>query len=74
MTAVDTGWINDEKPAELAVGHLKKHDFQTPIDEIDAASRVLDPIIAPLKAQQDGEANVEPPFGVFLKDYVLCEW
>ena len=41
MTAVDTGWINDEKPIELAVEHEKKHNFQTPIDEIDAASRFL---------------------------------
>jgi NAD(P)-dependent dehydrogenase (short-subunit alcohol dehydrogenase family) len=74
MTAVDTGWINDEKPLERAVSHEKKHNFQTPIDEVDAASRVLDPIIAPLKASQDGEPNVEPPFGVFLKDYTMCEW
>jgi NAD(P)-dependent dehydrogenase (short-subunit alcohol dehydrogenase family) len=48
MTAVDTGWINDEKPIELAAQHHKQHNFQTPIDELDAASRVLDPIIAPL--------------------------
>jgi hypothetical protein len=39
------GWINDEKPIELAVKHEQQHSFQTPIDEIDAASRVLDPII-----------------------------
>ena len=34
------GWINDEKPIELAVKHELKHNFQTPIDELDAASRV----------------------------------
>ena len=28
MTAVDTGWINDEKPIELAAKHHQKHDFQ----------------------------------------------
>ncbi len=44
MTAVDTGWINDEKPIEKAVAHEKKHNFQTPLDEIDAAARVLDPV------------------------------
>jgi hypothetical protein len=46
---------------------------QTPIDELDAASRVLDPIIAPLLAQQRGEI-VDPPWGFFLKDYQKCEW
>lgn len=73
MTAVDTGWINDEKPAELAVAHEKKHKFQTPLDEIDAAARVLDPVIGPLKAIQSGEV-VEPPWGLFLKDFMKCEW
>jgi NAD(P)-dependent dehydrogenase (short-subunit alcohol dehydrogenase family) len=53
MTAVDTGWINDEKPIDLAVAHEKTHNFQTPLDEVDAASRVLDPVIAPLRAAQD---------------------
>ena len=73
MTAVDTGWINDEKPAERAAADHSVHNFQTPIDEIDAAARVLDPIIAPLRRQQAGE-EPKPPFGVFLKDYERCEW
>lgn len=86
MTAVDTGWINDEKPIDLAMAHEKTHNFQTPLDEVDAASRVLDPVIAPLRAAQDllsqgvaaGGADstsiVEPPWGYFLKDYVKTEW
>jgi NAD(P)-dependent dehydrogenase (short-subunit alcohol dehydrogenase family) len=53
MTAVDTGWINDEKPIERAMRHEEKHDFQTPLDEIDAASRVCDPVIGPLRAMED---------------------
>ena len=73
MTAVDTGWINDEKPAEKAAADANTHNFQTPIDEIDAAARVLDPIIAPLRRLEAGEA-AEPPYGVFLKDYERCEW
>ena len=73
MTSVDTGWINDEKPLERAVKHAKGHDFQTPIDEVDAAARVCDPIIAPLLARSKGEPS-EPPYGVFLKDFQLSEW
>lgn len=71
--AVDTGWINDEKPLPKADAHAKQHHFQTPLDEVDAAARVLDPIIAPLGALQRGE-QVEPPWGHFIKDYVKCEW
>jgi len=73
MTAVDTGWINDEKPMELAARHGEQHNFQTPLDEVDAAARVLDPVIAPLVAKERGE-EVEPHSGVFLKDFFKCEW
>ena len=73
MTAVDTGWINDEKPAAQAAADAATHNFQTPIDEIDAAARVLDPIIAPLRRLAAGE-DAKPPSGVFLKDYDVCEW
>jgi len=73
MTAVDTGWINDEKPLEKAMAHEKKHSFQTPIDEIDAAARLLDPVFAPLIKQAQGE-KCEPPYGHFIKDYEKCEW
>ena len=34
MTAVDTGWINDEKPVAVAAAAARKHNFQTPIDEV----------------------------------------
>merc|ERR1712147_467075 len=42
MTAVDTGWINDEKPLERAGAHAQR-GFQPPLDEVDAAARILDP-------------------------------
>lgn len=42
-------------------------------DQVDAAARVLDPIIAPLRRQAAGE-KADPPFGCFLKDYAKCEW
>ena len=73
MTAADTGWINDEKPLEKASAHEARHHFATPLDEVDAASRVLDPIIGPLAAAERGEP-FDPPWGYFLKDYMKCEW
>jgi hypothetical protein len=67
MTAVDTGWINDENPRERAARTAESHHFQTPIDEVDAAARVLHPVF-------DGVLTGAPLFGVFLKDYKETEW
>lgn len=67
MTAVDTGWINDENPLEKALASARERHFQTPLDEIDAAARVLDPVF-------DGVNGGQPQCGVFLKDYRETEW
>eukprot|EP00928_Gymnodinium_smaydae_P042522 TRINITY_DN2860_c3_g2_i1.p1 TRINITY_DN2860_c3_g2~~TRINITY_DN2860_c3_g2_i1.p1 ORF type:complete len:683 (-),score=158.64 TRINITY_DN2860_c3_g2_i1:296-2056(-) len=67
MTAVDTGWINDENPRHAAEANARNHDFQTPLDEVDAAARVLHPVF-------DGLSTGSPKFGVFLKDYAESEW
>ncbi|GAA2109722.1 SDR family NAD(P)-dependent oxidoreductase [Kitasatospora saccharophila] len=65
MCAVDTGWITDENPAPKK-SRLAGHGFRTPLDIIDGAARVYDPIVR-------GEAG-EPFVGVFLKDYLVAEW
>ncbi len=67
MTAVDTGWINDENPLEKAFEIAEKSNFQTPIDEIDAAARVLDPVFT-------GANGGRKLFGIFLKNYDETEW
>ena len=69
MNAVDTGWINDEKPLATAARVAKEQAFQTPIDEEDAAARVLDPVFSSLLGEY-----LPPPFGKFFKDYVVSEW
>ena len=46
---------------------------QTPLDEVDAAARILDPAIAPLRRLEAGDP-LDAPYGVFLKDYAVCEW
>jgi len=68
MNSVDTGWINDENPLEKASKIAKANHFQTPIDEIDAAARILDPIIS---AKNDKSAV---KYGCFFKDYKETEW
>ncbi|RPE29189.1 SDR family NAD(P)-dependent oxidoreductase [Kitasatospora cineracea] len=65
MCAVDTGWITDENPAPKK-SRLAGRGFRTPLDIVDGAARVYDPIVR-------GEAG-EPSVGVFLKDYRVAEW
>ncbi|CAE8617273.1 unnamed protein product [Polarella glacialis] len=45
MNSVDTGWINDENPLPTAQRIAEEQGFQTPIDEVDAAARILDPVL-----------------------------
>jgi NAD(P)-dependent dehydrogenase (short-subunit alcohol dehydrogenase family) len=68
MNSVDTGWINDENPLDKASKIAKHNRFQTPIDEIDAAARILDPVFTGVNG--DGP-NI---YGKFLKDYRESEW
>jgi NAD(P)-dependent dehydrogenase (short-subunit alcohol dehydrogenase family) len=65
MTAVDTGWITDERPHETKV-RLAREGFHAPLDLVDGAARVYDPII-------QGESGVDLT-GVFLKDYREAAW
>ena len=67
MNSVDTGWINDENPQEKAKKIEVTNHFQTPIDEIDAAARILDPIFS-------GINEGKKQYGCFLKDYHETEW
>jgi NAD(P)-dependent dehydrogenase (short-subunit alcohol dehydrogenase family) len=74
MISIDTGWINDEKPLEKAFKTMIQQDFQTPLDEEDAAARVLDPIINTYRQLAEGKTDIDIPYGCFLKDYHLCDW
>ena len=65
MTAVDTGWITDERPHYTKV-RLAEEGFHAPLDLVDGAARVYDPIVR-------GEAG-EDIRGVFLKDYEPSPW
>ena len=65
MTSVDTGWITDERPHPTRM-RLAGEGFHAPLDLIDGAARVYDPIVR-------GEAG-EDVHGVFLKDYEAATW
>ncbi len=65
MTAVDTGWITDERPHPQKM-RLAEEGFHAPLDLVDGAARVYDPIVR-------GEAG-EDLYGCFLKDYERWAW
>ena len=67
MNAVDTGWVTDEDPAELAKKKKEVHDFQPPLDIVDGAARVVDPLF-------DGINTGKHWCGKFLKDYFPISW
>lgn len=67
MNAVDTGWVTDEDPAELARRKQEVHDFQPPLDIVDGAARVCDPFF-------DGILTGKHWCGKFLKDYRPIDW
>lgn len=52
-----TGWINDENPLEKASKIAKTNLFQTPIDEIDAAARILDPVFVGVMMDEENNAR-----------------
>ena len=67
MTSVDTGWITNEHPHPKAA-RMADLGFRPPLDLIDGAARIYDPVVRGLNDPQT------PFSGVFLKDYRPYPW
>ncbi|MDX1927116.1 MAG: SDR family oxidoreductase [Pirellulaceae bacterium] len=66
MNSVDTGWVTNEYPLPK-VEKMQGAGFEPPLDEIDGAARVLDPVFA-------GIHSGTPQYGKFFKDYRETNW
>jgi NAD(P)-dependent dehydrogenase (short-subunit alcohol dehydrogenase family) len=67
MNSVDTGWVTDEDPAALAARKVAEERFHPPLDIVDGAARIVDPIIS-------GINSGKHVWGQFLKDYTPTDW
>ncbi len=67
MNSVDTGWVTDEDPAAIAQRKRDEHRFHPPLDIVDGAARIVDPIF-------DGLSTGRHIWGQFLKDYRITDW
>jgi len=72
MTAVDTGWVSSMREINNLFGNKSGNNFEeifcnVPLDCVDGAMRVLQPII-------EGVKNKKYYYGVLLKDYKEFHW
>ncbi len=67
MNSVDTGWVTDEDPVQIAERKVSEHRFHPPLDIVDGAARILDPIMS-------GMLTGKHLWGQFLKDYRPTDW
>jgi NAD(P)-dependent dehydrogenase (short-subunit alcohol dehydrogenase family) len=67
MNSVDTGWVTDEDPEHIARRKTTENGFHPPLDIVDGAARIVDPIFTGINTGRHA-------WGQFLKDYRPAAW
>jgi NAD(P)-dependent dehydrogenase (short-subunit alcohol dehydrogenase family) len=65
LNSVDAGWVTHEGAYSTRV-RARAQGFVPPLDEVDGAARIYDPIVRGLNGDRD--------FGRFFKDYRPTDW
>jgi NAD(P)-dependent dehydrogenase (short-subunit alcohol dehydrogenase family) len=66
LNSVDTGWVSNQLPGPAAE-RMEQAGFRPPVDFVDAAARVCDPVFTGLNTGQS-------IFGKLWKNYHEAPW
>ena len=66
MNSVDTGWVTDEDPVEIAARKTTEQRFHPPLDIVDGAARIL------IRSSPGSTPGIM--CGDILKDYRSTDW
>lgn len=68
VNSVDPGWVSDQRPWDLAEASREEFGDWLPLDDVDAAARLLDPVFSGVSCPDP------PPSGKLWRNYQVADW